>query len=97
MISAKEAAKKALDYFFEMNELVGLTRDKVINLAIEEIEVEELGAELTPIWSVTIGYEMPSIIKQLVDNTVAARLYKQIQVATDGDVISMRIRSLANE
>ncbi len=93
MISAKEAAKKALDYFLEMNELVGLTKEKFENLTIDEVWTDGAG-----VWEITIGYELPPpISKQIVENPVVKRQYRRIRVENDGEVKTMIIRALTNE
>jgi hypothetical protein len=98
MISAKEAAKIALDYFFEINELVGLTKDKVTNLTIDEVELFENEEYGLKDWRITIGYEMPaSITRQIVENTVTPRRYKQVALDVEGNVKTMKIRTPANE
>jgi hypothetical protein len=93
MISAKEAAKKALDYFFEMNALVGLTKEEFKNLMIDEVDADDDGT-----WVITIGYELPpSMSEQIIENPVVKRQYRKITVGNDGQVKGMRIGILANE
>jgi hypothetical protein len=80
-LDVKDAVRLAMEYF---RELFG---SPFVDLSLEEVQKNAQG-----IWIVTIGYTMAR-------NTAAGiaaipnypRMYKQISVATTGEVVSMKV------
>ena len=85
MISVKEAAEKAAEYFTD------LYHDQFTNVLLEEAErkVERTGRY----WLITLGYDRPSNLPQFARK--GSRAFKVFKVDGEtGEVISMKIREV---
>ncbi len=81
MITVKEAAEKAAEYF---GDLYG---GRFTNVLLEEAERKER------YWLITLGYDRPSPLPQFA--TKGPRAFKVFKVdAQKGEVISMKIREV---
>ncbi len=86
MLSVKDAAAKAAEYF---NDLYG---SQFGNVLIEEVE-QQLERDGT-YWYITLGYDVPSVLFQFGGKP--PRAYKVFKInAETGDVLSMKIREAA--
>ena len=81
MITVKDAAKKAVEYF---SEIYG---NQFGNVLIEEVEQSD------DYWHITLGYDLPSVIAQFGGK--APRGFKTFKIdAKTGLVVSMKIREV---
>jgi hypothetical protein len=85
MISVKDAAEKAAEYFAD------LYHDQFTNVLLEEAERK---AERTGrYWLITLGYDRPASLPQFVRK--GPRAFKVFKVDGEtGEVISMKIREV---
>lgn len=85
MITVKEAAEKAAEYF------VNLYDNQFTNVLLEEAErkLERTG----PYWLITLGYDRPSSLPQFARK--GPRAFKIFKVdARTGEIVSMKIREV---
>lgn len=81
MITVKEAAKRAVEYFTE------LYGNQFGHVLVEE--VERAGSY----WHITVGYDLPSILPQFSGQ--GPRGFKAFKInAGTGEVVSMKIREV---
>jgi hypothetical protein len=81
MISVKEAAEKAAEYFTD------LYHDQFTNVLLEE--AERTGRN----WLITLGYDRPPALPQFVRK--GPRAFKVFKVDGEtGEVVSMKIREV---
>ncbi len=81
MISVKEAAEKAGEYFTD------LYHDQFANVLLEEVERSD------GYWLITLGYDRPPALPQFVRK--GPRAFKVFKVDGEtGEVISMKIREV---
>lgn len=82
MLGVKEAVAKVMGYF---QEFYGAQYQ---NLTLEEVERHG------DYWSITLGYDLPSIIPQFGGN--GRRGYKTFKIdGSTGEFVSMKIREVA--
>jgi hypothetical protein len=85
MITVKEAAEKAAEYF------TGLYHDQFTNVLLEEAERSQ--ERTGHYWLITLGYDRPSSLPQFARKS--PRAFKIFKVdARTGEVISMKIREV---
>ncbi len=81
MISVKEAAEKAAEYF------TALYDDQFKNVLLEEVELSG------NYWLITLGYDHPSPLPQFTRK--GPRAFKVFKVDNEtGEVVSMKIREV---
>ncbi len=81
MISVKEAAEKAAEYF------TALYDNQFKNILLEEVELKER------YWLITLGYDRPSPLPQF--SRKGPRAFKVFKVDNKtGEVMSMKIREV---
>jgi hypothetical protein len=81
MITFKDAARKALEYF---SDIYGT---QFGNVLVEEVEQSD------GYWHITLGYDLPSVITQFGGK--APRGFKAFKIDADtGGVLSMKIREV---
>ncbi len=78
MIDVKEAAKKAVEYFQDLN------MEKVHDINLEEVEISTDKKQ----WLVTVGYN-----KEGMGDTMREYKQFVIDIET-GDIVSMKIRKI---
>lgn len=90
MIDLKEATQVALSYF---EEIYG--EHAFSNVLLEEVERDE--EDDTPYWFITIGFTDKQREGGPFGNLASSRRYKRFKIdAETGEVVSMKIRSVAN-
>jgi hypothetical protein len=81
MISVKEAAQKAAEYF------TGLYGDQFVNVLVEEVELTG------DYWLITLGYDRAPVLPRF--GLKGPRAFKVFKVDGEtGEVISMKIREV---